>query len=98
MLVQQNTDDILKMRPTLDNKHLHTTDKVSQEKRAIRDRLLAYRKKNGLSSVVLLAQASRVSDTVIYNALNSMPLSFDIWKRIGKGLDKLEKTSKEKES
>lgn len=98
MLAQQNPNKILKTRPSLGNKQSPTTDEVRQKKRIIRDRLLAYRKKTGLSSVVLLAQASRVSDTAIYNALNSMPLSFDIWKRIEKGLDKLEKTSEKEKS
>lgn len=94
MLAQQNTGDILKTRPSLGDRQPPTTDEVRQKKRMIRDRLLEYREKGGLGSVALLAQAARVSDTAIYNALSSMPLSFDIWKHIEKGLDKLDKASK----
>lgn len=98
MLAQQNTNDILKTRPSLGNKQFPTTDEVRQKKRIIRDRLLEYRSENGLGSVELLAKAARVSDTAIYNAFSSMSLSFDIWKRIEMGLNKLEKDSAKKKS
>lgn len=93
MLAQQKSTDTVKVIPSFSNKRSSSTEEIRRRKRLIQDRLLNYREKHGLGSIMQLARAARVNDTTIYLAMDSMPLSFEIWQRIEKGLDKLEETS-----
>lgn len=96
MCLRTNPKDTLKRRSTPNDKTPLPTER--QRKLAIYNRLLEYRRKNGLGSVAILAQAAKVSDAIIYAAIGSMPLPFDTWEKIGRGLDKLATSATKKKA
>lgn len=59
------------------------------EKRAILDKLIAYRRRMGLGAMDAVAREAGISDSTIMGMLNAMPQDISVWRQVGNALDKL---------
>lgn len=66
------------------------------DKRAVYERLVAYRKRNGLGCFVQLKKATNgeLTDMDLYAMLNAEPYSVAKWKLLDEALDRVERKNR----